>query len=87
MTRIAVERAGEVVDELDDELGEVVGGRGLAGEEERARRNVELRILAQAIVEHDDVQRVQELPFVFVDALDLRVENLSGSISAVAFNH
>ena len=69
---------GQVVDELDDELGEVVGGRGLAGEEERARRHVELRVLPQAIVEHDDVQRVQQLPLVFVDALDLRVEDRLG---------
>ena len=68
----------EVVDELDDELGEVVGGRGLAGEEERARRHVEFGILAQPVVEHDDVQRVQELPLVFVDALDLRVEDRVG---------
>ena len=37
-----------------------------------------MRVLAQAIVEHDDVQRVQQLPFVFVDALDLRVENRVG---------
>jgi hypothetical protein len=76
--RIAVERACEVVAELDDELGEVVSGCGLAGEEEGARREVELRVLVQAIVEHDDVQRVQQLPLVFEDAIDLRVENVVG---------
>ena len=32
-------------------------------------------IMPQAIVEHHDVQRVQELAFVFVDAFDVRVEN------------
>ena len=36
------------------------------------------RVLAQAVVEHDDVERVQELPLVFVDALDLRVEDRLG---------
>ena len=45
----------KVVDELDNELGEVVSGRGLAGEEACARRNVELWVLAQAIVKYDDV--------------------------------
>ena len=56
-------------------LAKWYAGRRLAGEEERARRHLELRVLAQAVVEHDDVQRVQELPLVFVDALDLAVED------------
>ena len=46
------------------ELGDVVRGRRLAGEEERAWRHVARRVLAQAVVEHDDVERVQELPLV-----------------------
>ena len=33
---------------------------------------------AQAVVEHDDVERVQELPLVLVDALDVRVEDRLG---------
>ena len=68
-------RAGQVVEELDDELGQLVGGRRLAGEEERARRHLEVRVLPQPVVEHDDAQRVQELPLVLVDALDLAVED------------
>ncbi len=56
----------------------MVGGRGFASEKKCPRRNVEPRVLAQAMVEHDDVERVQQLPFVFVDALDLRVENAVG---------
>ena len=32
-------------------------------------------IVAQPVVEHDDVQRVEQLPFVLVDALDLAVED------------
>ena len=34
-----------------------------------------LGILAQAVVEHDDAQRVEQLPLVFVDALDLAIED------------
>ena len=67
--------AGEVVDELDDELGQVVRRRRLAGEEERPRRHLEARVLPQPVVEHDDAQRVEQLPLVLVDALDLAVED------------
>ena len=72
---IAVDGAGQVVDELDDELGQVVGRRRLAGEEERPRRHLEVRILAQPVVEHHDAQRIEQLPLVFVDALDLAIED------------
>ena len=37
--------------------------------------SVELRVLAQAIVENDDPQRVEQLPLVLVNALDLAVED------------
>ena len=56
----------------------MVGGRRLAGEEERARRHLEARVLPQPVVEHDHAQRVQQLPLVFVDALDLAVEDRVG---------
>ena len=59
-------------------LAKRVGRRRLAGEEERPRRHVERRVLAQPVVEHDDVQRVQQLPLVLVDPLDLRVEDRVG---------
>ena len=73
--RIAVDGAGQVVDELDDQLGQMVGRRGFSGEEECARRHLEFGILAQPVVEHHDAQRIQQLPFVFVNALDLAIEN------------
>ena len=38
--RIAVDGAGQVVDELDDELGKMVGRRRFAGEEKRPRRRI-----------------------------------------------
>ena len=72
---VTIDGAGEVVDELDDKLGELIGGRGLAAEEEGAWREGKRGIGAQPVVEHHDVQRVEELALVFVDALDLGVED------------
>ena len=66
------------VDELDDELGHEVAGRRLAAEDEGARRHRQLGILLEPAVERDDVQHVQMLALVFVDALDLDVEQPGG---------
>ena len=74
-SRIDVDHGRDVVDQLDDQLGQRIGRRGLAGEEEGARRHVERRVVAQAIVEDDDVQHIEQLPLVFVDAFDLAVED------------
>ena len=72
---VAVDREGKIVDELDDQLGKPVGGRGLAGEEERPRRHGEVRVVAQPVVKHDDPQRIEQLPLVLVNPLDLAVED------------
>ena len=57
--------------------------RWYAGAALPAKKNVrggivERRVLAQPVVEHDDVQRVEQLPLVLVDALDLAVEDRVG---------
>ena len=72
---IAVDGAGKVLDKLDDELGQPVRRRCLAREEKRPRRHFQVRILPQAVVEHHDAQRIQQLPFVFVNSLDLAIED------------
>ena len=46
---IDVDHGGDVVDQLDDQLGQRVSRRRLAGEEEGAGRDIELRVVAQAI--------------------------------------
>ena len=56
------------------QLGHEVAGRGLGAEDERARRHVGLRVALEAQVEREDVQHVQVLPLVFVQALGLDVE-------------
>src|SRR5208283_5570120 len=71
---VAVDRASEIVDEFDDDFRQEVGWRGLAGEEKGARRNGQARVLPQALIENDDPQRVEQLPLVFVNALDLAIE-------------
>ena len=54
--------------------------RRYAGAALPAKKNVRgtnshIRVLAQPVVENDDVQRVQQLPLVFVDALHVAVED------------
>ena len=48
---IAVDRAGQIVDELDDELGQLIGRRRFAREEEGAGRHLQVRVRAQPIVQ------------------------------------
>src|SRR4029077_7501811 len=52
-----------------------VGRRRLAGEEERPWDHFDLGVFPQAVVQNDDAQRVQKLPFVLVDGLNLAVED------------
>jgi hypothetical protein len=76
--RIGVHDLRDGIDELDDELGHRVPRGGLAGEQEGARRGVEPQTLLQALIEGDDVQDVQMLALVLVDALHLDVEEPVG---------
>src|SRR5262249_48303398 len=75
---IAVNRAGEIVNELDDHLGKVVSRRGLACKEKRARCHVHVGIVTKTVVANDNPKGVQQLPLVFMDSLDLRVEDCLG---------
>ncbi len=53
----------------------MVGRCRLAGKEKCPRGHLQLRILPQPVVEHDDAQGVEELPFIFMDAFDLTIED------------
>ena len=68
-------RLRQIVDELDDDFRQLIGGRGLAGEKEGARGHVEIGVLAQPVIENDDPQRIEQLALVFVNALDLAIED------------
>ena len=71
---IVVDDVRHVVDEVDDFLRRVVGACCFTGEDEDARHPFAMRVFQDLVVTADDVQHVQELPLVFVDALDLYVK-------------
>ena len=72
---IVVHRRADGGDEPDDPLGHEVAGRGLAAEDERARRDCVSGVLLEPVVQSDDVQSVEVLALVLVDPLDLDVEH------------
>lgn len=76
--RIVVDDIGDAADELDDLLGEVVARGGLAADHHGARHHRGIRVLLDAIEERDDVEAVEQLALVLVDALDLDVEDRAG---------
>ena len=52
----------------------MIAGRGLAGEDLHARRPVPFRVRADLIVQRHRLDEIEQLALVFVDALDLHVE-------------
>ena len=71
---IVVDDLGDVVDQLDDQLGVAIARRRLAGEDLDPRHPVALRLVLHRLVQRDGFEDVEQLPLVFVDALDLDVE-------------
>ena len=43
-----------------------------------SRRHIQIWIFPQPIVKHHDAERIEHLPLVFVNALDLRIEDAVG---------
>ncbi len=62
------------VDEADDLLGKDVALRGLAREDERGGLHLKVGIVADAVVEVHDLEDVEQLALVGVEALDLHVK-------------
>ena len=56
-------------------LASAYAGAALPAKKNVRGANSRPGIRAQAVIEHHDVQRVEQLALVFVDALDLAVEN------------
>ena len=71
---VVVDDFGDVVDEVDDFFRGVVGARGFTREDVYARHPVGIQVFQDAVVAVDDLQDVQQLSLVFVDALDLDVK-------------
>ena len=56
----------------------MVTGGGLAGEDPDPRHPVAIRFLAHGLIKSDGFQNVQQLALVFVDPLDLDIEDRVG---------
>ena len=73
--RIIVDQVGNGVNQLDNRLRANVAGGSLRTENEHALRNIQSRIVLDAEVQIQDVERVKQLTLVLVQALDLDVVN------------
>src|SRR4051812_46604937 len=62
--RIIIYHLRNRVDQLDDQLGHKITRGSFSAKNKSARRNCEFRILPEAIVQIDDMEYVQMLPFV-----------------------
>ena len=76
--RVGVDRLGDGVDQLDDQLRHEVAGGRLAAEDHRSGRQIAGLPPADPAVERNHVQDVQVLAFVFVNSLHLDVEERIG---------
>ena len=61
--------------QLDDQLGTVIARRRLAGENLDPGREALRRAVAHRVIERHGLKNVQQLPLIFVDALDLHIEH------------
>ena len=73
--RVVVYDSRRQGDELDDQFCHEVAGGRLAAEYNGPGRSVDGRIVLQPPVKRNDVQDIQVLPLVFVDALRLNIKD------------
>lgn len=71
---IGVDHGGDGIDRFDDTLCEVVAGSGFGGEDEDAWGDIEMGRLEKASIEGENVEEIEVLPFVFVEPLNLDIE-------------
>src|SRR5262249_35253683 len=72
---IPLDGTGEVVNELDYELGQAISRSSLAAEEERPRMHFAIRIAPQPLVKHHDSECHEHLPLIFVNSFNVAVKN------------
>ncbi len=82
---VAVDHVGHAVDQLDDALGNHVTGRRLAANQYATVGPAIQPSAVDAVVQMDHMQHVEQLPLVFMDALDLYVEQRVGVEFHAAF--
>ena len=75
---IGIYRLCNRIDELDDALGHEVTGRRFASKNEGARWYCQRRVLLEPAIHGNNVQNVQMLALVFMNALHLNVKQPAG---------
>ena len=73
--RVVVHQLSDSVDELDDRLGADVAGSGLRAENEDAVGCVQRRVVLHAEVQVQDVEGIEQLTLVLMQALDLDIKD------------
>ncbi len=63
------------VDQVDDPLGHSISRRSLGTKQEGVRPGDAVGVILQLLIKGDDMQHVQQLPLIFVEPLDLHIEN------------
>ncbi len=76
---VIVDPLRQLVDGVDDVLGQLVTGRRLGAEDEHPRMHVVVGVGQQTTIERHDVDEVQLLALVLVQTLDLDVEDRLGT--------
>ena len=72
---VGIDHAGHIIDQPDDQFGPVIRSTGLGAENKRPRIERHIRIFPDFIIQIHNMQNVQQLPFVFMQPLDLYIEN------------
>src|ERR1019366_2580232 len=73
--RVGVDGLADGMNQLDDQLGHAIAGRGLAAEEEGPGRDLRLRVVLNALQQRENVQHLQVLALVLVQPLDQHIED------------
>ncbi len=71
---ILSDHSGDVMNQLNDLFGEIVSRCGFAGKQIRSRLCWNDTVFGQAKVFINNVKHIQELPLVFMNSLDVDVE-------------
>lgn len=74
--RVTVDRPGEVIEELDDQLGQMIPRGRSPGKKEGAGRHFQLRVFPQTVVYSTTIRRAfSNCRLYFMNTFDLAVEN------------
>src|SRR5262249_9797679 len=73
--RIIIQDLSHRVDQLNDQLRHEVARSSFAAENKGSGHQVDIAVVFDTVVQRDDVQQVQMLPLIFMQAFHLNVED------------